>query len=79
MFDAIAPRYDRANRVISLGMDLRWRREVVRLALKKAPRIVLDVGAGTGDLARKVDASGEKDDEIIGVDLKKSVIPIREP
>ena len=76
MFDAIAPRYDRANRVISLGMDLRWRREVVRLALKKAPRIVLDVGAGTGDLTRMVASTGDPDIKIIGVDFSLSMLQI---
>jgi demethylmenaquinone methyltransferase / 2-methoxy-6-polyprenyl-1,4-benzoquinol methylase len=54
MFGRIAGRYDLLNRVMTLGQDLRWRREVVRrLPLAgtsgPAPR-VLDIGAGTGDL-----------------------------
>jgi demethylmenaquinone methyltransferase/2-methoxy-6-polyprenyl-1,4-benzoquinol methylase len=51
MFDQIAPRYDFVNRVLSLGLDVRWRRRAVRaLALGERPR-VLDVATGTGDLA----------------------------
>ena len=76
MFDAIAPRYDLANRVISLGMDLRWRREAVRQALKKNPRIVLDIGAGTGDLTRMVASRGEPHIKIIGVDFSLSMLQI---
>lgn len=51
MFDCIAPRYDLVNRVISLGIDRRWRRETVRaLGLRQGAR-VLDLATGTGDLA----------------------------
>ena len=50
MFDAIAPTYDRLNRLISLGLDSGWRRSTVDLALCKKPTLLLDVGCGTGDL-----------------------------
>ena len=50
MFDAIAPGYDVTNRVISLGLDTRWRRRTVR-SLGLAPgSVVLDLACGTGDL-----------------------------
>lgn len=50
MFDAIAPRYDRLNRIISLGLDSRWRKRAVReLDLPVGSR-VLDLASGTGDL-----------------------------
>lgn len=52
MFDAVAPRYDLLNRLISLGLDKGWRRRCLRLLAQrtKAPQAVLDVAAGTGDM-----------------------------
>jgi demethylmenaquinone methyltransferase/2-methoxy-6-polyprenyl-1,4-benzoquinol methylase len=50
MFDAIAPKYDRLNRIISFRLDVRWRKRAVRdLALARGSR-VLDLASGTGDL-----------------------------
>lgn len=54
MFGQIAPRYDLANRLMTAGLDLTWRHEAVRgLHLSPGAR-VLDLGCGTGDLAREV-------------------------
>jgi demethylmenaquinone methyltransferase/2-methoxy-6-polyprenyl-1,4-benzoquinol methylase len=57
MFAAIAPRYDFLNRLLSLGLDQRWRREMVRRlpALEPGQR-VLDLCTGTGDVARAIEA-----------------------
>jgi demethylmenaquinone methyltransferase / 2-methoxy-6-polyprenyl-1,4-benzoquinol methylase len=50
MFDAIAPRYDLVNRIMTFRLDVRWRRRAVRdLALPAGSR-VLDLASGTGDL-----------------------------
>jgi demethylmenaquinone methyltransferase/2-methoxy-6-polyprenyl-1,4-benzoquinol methylase len=66
MFDAIAPRYDLVNRVMTFRLDVRWRRRTVRdLALPPGSR-VLDLAAGTGDLCRDLQAAGHRP---IGVDL----------
>ena len=51
LFSRIAPRYDLLNRLLSLGLDRRWRAEAARAALAAAPASVLDVATGTGDLA----------------------------
>lgn len=51
MFDAIAPRYDLLNRVLSANMDQRWRRTAARAAVVSGEGPFLDVGAGTGDLS----------------------------
>jgi demethylmenaquinone methyltransferase/2-methoxy-6-polyprenyl-1,4-benzoquinol methylase len=50
MFDAIAPKYDRLNRIISFRLDVRWRKRTVRdLGVDRGAR-VLDLASGTGDL-----------------------------
>ena len=50
MFDAIAPRYDLVNRVMTFRLDTRWRRRAVRDLQLPAGSRVLDLAAGTGDL-----------------------------
>jgi demethylmenaquinone methyltransferase/2-methoxy-6-polyprenyl-1,4-benzoquinol methylase len=66
MFDAIAPRYDLVNRVMTFGLDVRWRRRTVR-SLDLAPGApVLDVACGTGDLCRDLSAAGYRP---VGLDL----------
>lgn len=50
MFDRIAPMYDVMNRVMTAGLDVRWRRLTAEAAVRKGDR-VLDAACGTGDLA----------------------------
>ena len=50
MFDAIAPKYDRLNRIISFRLDVRWRKRAVRDLALPARSTVLDLASGTGDL-----------------------------
>lgn len=60
MFDRIAARYDMLNRIMSLGMDRRWRRIAVReLCLQEGHR-VLDLATGTADLALAIASHGER-------------------
>lgn len=58
MFDGIAPRYDRLNRVISLGLDKGWRRRTVRALCLPAGARVVDLACGTGDLCDDLFAAG---------------------
>jgi demethylmenaquinone methyltransferase/2-methoxy-6-polyprenyl-1,4-benzoquinol methylase len=53
VFTRIAPRYDLINRLMTGGQDLRWRSEVVHRAGLHPHAALLDLGAGTGDLARQ--------------------------
>jgi demethylmenaquinone methyltransferase/2-methoxy-6-polyprenyl-1,4-benzoquinol methylase len=50
MFDRIAPVYDAMNRVMTAGLDVRWRRLTAETAVRRGDR-VLDAACGTGDLA----------------------------
>jgi demethylmenaquinone methyltransferase / 2-methoxy-6-polyprenyl-1,4-benzoquinol methylase len=71
MFDAIAPRYDLVNRVMTFGLDQGWRRTAVRaLTLMPGDR-VLDVACGTGDLCRDLAAGGY---EPVGIDLSAGML-----
>ena len=75
MFDAIAARYDRLNRILSLGLDQRWRRETVEaLALDPGAR-VLDLATGTGDLALAV-ASRNPDAHVVGSDPSEKMLAV---
>jgi len=66
MFDAIAPRYDVVNRLMTFRMDVGWRRKAVRaLGLPTGAR-VLDLACGTGDLCRELSAVGVRP---VGMDL----------
>ena len=68
MFDAIAPRYDLLNRVLSAGLDARWRaRAVATLNLPPGAR-VLDLCTGTGDLAIAA-LRGAPDATVVGIDF----------
>lgn len=66
MFDAIAPRYDLVNRIMTFRMDVGWRRRTVRDLGLPSGAIVLDLACGTGDLCRELSSSGLRP---IGVDL----------
>ena len=66
MFDAIAPRYDLVNRVMTFGLDAGWRRTTVA-ALGLGPgAVVVDVACGTGDLCRALTSRGLR---AVGVDF----------
>lgn len=54
MFSRIAPRYDLLNRLMTLGQDGRWRRTAVGELQIEAGACILDLGAGTGDLAAEI-------------------------
>jgi len=66
MFDAIAPRYDLVNRVMTLRLDVGWRRAAVKSLRLERGSLVVDLAAGTGDLCRDLSGAGHVP---IGIDL----------
>lgn len=77
MFDRIARRYDMLNRVLSMGIDQRWRKRTVR-ALELGPHAtVLDLATGTGDLAFGILAE-HPDSRVIGIDPSRAMLDIAE-
>ena len=74
MFDSIAPRYDLLNRVLSGGIDQKWRRKVIKEILLDQPRRILDIATGTADLALLAAAKG--DAQIVGVDISEEMLEV---
>lgn len=74
MFDAIAPRYDMLNRVLSMGIDRAWRRRAVALVSEVTPTRILDVATGTGDLAIQALEAGPA--EVVGVDIAERMLDV---
>ena len=74
MFDTISGNYDGLNRVISFGIDIKWRKKVLQLVSDKNPKTVLDIATGTGDLAiLMTNTTAEK---IIGLDISAGMLEV---
>ncbi len=74
MFDTISGNYDGLNRVISFGIDVKWRRKVVKIVTSSQPNRILDVATGTGDLAINLAKTGAS--EIIGLDISAGMLAV---
>jgi demethylmenaquinone methyltransferase/2-methoxy-6-polyprenyl-1,4-benzoquinol methylase len=71
MFDAIAPRYDLVNRIMTFRLDGRWRRRAVRSLVLPTGSLVLDLASGTGDLCVDLRHAGHRP---ISVDLSLGML-----
>ncbi|MEM8927533.1 MAG: bifunctional demethylmenaquinone methyltransferase/2-methoxy-6-polyprenyl-1,4-benzoquinol methylase UbiE [Bacteroidota bacterium] len=74
MFDTISKNYDGLNRVISLGIDVKWRRKVVKIVKERNPETILDIATGTGDLAINLVETGAS--KIIGLDISPGMLEV---
>ena len=74
MFDNISKEYDILNRVISFGIDISWRKKIVKILKSKNPSTILDVATGTGDLAIELVKTNAK--KIIGLDISKGMLDV---
>lgn len=75
MFDRIATRYDRLNRIISFGMDKGWRARLVRTLALPANARALDVATGTADVAIAI-ADMHADATVVGLDPSVNMLEV---
>lgn len=74
MFNNISKNYDGLNRVISFGIDVSWRKKVVKLVSKNNPQQILDIATGTGDLALMMSQLNPK--KVIGLDISEGMLEV---
>ncbi len=76
MFTTVPYRYDLVNRVITWGLDNRWRRAAAEECLASQPRRVLDLGCGTGDLAINLARLAGDNVELAGIDFSQTMLEL---
>jgi len=74
MFDTISKEYDSLNRVISFGIDVKWRNKVVEIVGNTNPDSILDIATGTGDLAINLTKTTAK--KIVGLDISDGMLEV---
>lgn len=74
MFDTISGHYDGLNRVISFGIDIKWRKKVVKIVKESNPETILDIATGTGDLA--INLAETNATKIVGLDISSGMLDI---
>jgi demethylmenaquinone methyltransferase/2-methoxy-6-polyprenyl-1,4-benzoquinol methylase len=76
MFDAIAPRYDFLNHLLSAGIDTRWRRRAIASLQLRGSERVLDLCTGTGDLAIAAVRARPGASRVVGVDFAAAMLRV---
>ena len=74
MFDTISKEYDNLNRVISFGIDVKWRKKVVGIVASQKSDTILDIATGTGDLA--INLTKTSATKIIGLDISEGMLDV---
>jgi len=74
MFDTISENYDGLNRVISFGIDAKWKKKMLKLVAAKNPKNILDIATGTGDMA--ILMSQTKAEKIVGLDISAGMLEV---
>lgn len=78
MFDAIAPNYDKLNRIMTARLDIYWRWQLIRNLRKSNPSKILDVACGTGDLSLMMASRIPTAQAITGIDISSEMLAIAE-
>ena len=71
LFDTIAPRYDLVNRIMSFGLDVRWRKASMKKLSAPGGSVVIDLACGTGDFCREIEKAGMVP---VGLDLSMGML-----
>lgn len=74
MFDNISGNYDLLNRILSMGIDVSWRKKVVKSVQNQNPSTILDIATGTGDLAIAMAKATQA--KITGFDLSAGMLEV---
>lgn len=72
MFDNISKKYDLLNHLLSLGIDIIWRKKAIKMLQKDRPNLILDIATGTGDFA--IEALALQPEKVIGVDISEGML-----
>ena len=74
MFDNISGNYDFMNRLMTFGIDVKWRKKVVKMVAETKPRKILDIATGTGDFA--IMLADIKPEKIVGLDISQGMLEV---
>lgn len=72
MFNNISKNYDLLNHVLSMGIDVLWRKKAIKMLQEDQPKLILDIATGTGDFA--IEALALNPDKVIGVDISEGML-----
>ncbi len=76
IFTAVPPRYDLINRIVTWGLDRKWRRRAARECLASRPERVLDLCCGTGDLAVELARQSDNRLALAGIDFSHPMLAL---
>ena len=76
MFDNISHRYDLLNHLLSMRIDVLWRKKAIRLLRRYSPKTILDIATGTGDLAIEFAKRSNNGTKVIAADFCEPMLEI---
>ncbi len=74
MFDNVSSNYDFLNRLLTFGIDVSWRKKVVKMVADQNAKIIMDIATGTGDLA--IMLANINPEKVIGLDISQGMLDV---